>query len=85
MIIFIRLFLGCFIQLFPFSLLCIYPFQGRCRYPDHRCLRFLILGIFVLSCIFSGICVMMHSFHLVSPEREYLTSKRTSITSLCSI
>lgn len=74
MIIFIRLFLGCFIQLFPFSLLCIYPFQGRCRYPDHRCLRFLILGIFVLSCIFSGICVMMHSFHLVSPEREYLTS-----------
>ena len=74
MILFIRLFLGCFIQTFPFSILCIYPFQGHCRYSDRRCLRLLILGIFVLSCIFSGICVMMHCFHLVPPEREYLTS-----------
>lgn len=74
MIIFIRLFLGCFIQTFPFSILCIYPFKGHCRYSDRRCMRLLILGIFVLSCIFSGICVMIHSFHLVPPEREYLTS-----------
>lgn len=72
--LFLRLFFGCYIQMFPFALLCFYPFTGQCRYPDSRIRRLLVKGIFVLSGLFAGVCVIIRDMQLVPLQYRYLTA-----------
>lgn len=53
MILFIRLFFGCFFQLFLFAILCFYPFDGYYRMTRKKTIISTVLLLISLSILFS--------------------------------
>ena len=62
MILFLRMFCGCFSQLGPYAFLCFYPFDGRYRLPKKKTILLTMLLLTGLSLFFAVASMILAAF-----------------------